>query len=339
MSHSSSARPGAGASRSLAPRPLHLGRLPVDGKIASVRYHAPRPGARAHLTDELPQHRIELNEPLFTAAWTAWYFAVGAHSQGVVKVCVWDDLTICLARTSRTPIGSDPMKYLPLRVVCLSVLLGVASPALADPIQFTFTGTLGLHSALTYADGTTIDLSFQPFTVTGTTVGADPRLNELSQAQQDGFSSFLLGAMTWEVGDLVTLTTEPGGGYRYTENYSATPEGRAVTLIGLRGWDPNQQDLIGFLLQIAPTPAAPQSVPPEPTALGTLEQFATIAPFIPFYMSNQAGDLLTLGASGGSLARNIQITSGEITTVPEPATLALLAMGAGALFVRTRHRH
>lgn len=214
------------------------------------------------------------------------------------------------------------------RWLLVLVALSWATVAQATPVAYTFSGTLGLRSALTEANGATADLIGIAFTVTGTT---------LDLPTPAGYrTGMFLATSRYDFGAFGSFQTDEGGDLFMEMNMTTDPT-VAISRVGLALWYPSTLDgLQGFMVDINPIVGVSLAAP---IAIGTVDPIDPVAHTSSFFrsMANAEGQRLLIGANLQPTQALLTIDHVDVHDAPEPATLTLLALGFGLLV--TRHRH
>jgi hypothetical protein len=218
-------------------------------------------------------------------------------------------------------------------LLLLASLLVAAVPAQADPIAFTFTGTLNQFSSLTRADGTLVDLSFAPFTVTGVTTG----LSALWRPDQSWSTRVAAFSATsvWDFGIYGTALSIKD----YVEYFD--PTNHQLFSIALDDWSPARlmflgADLRGLQVYFDPR-SVPVTNPTAPTPLGQLAQYTGGPTAETFALPTTDNGTIVDKFTGYQGAQG-SVTSVRIDPVSEPATLLLVGLGAAGAVLRSRRR-
>lgn len=212
------------------------------------------------------------------------------------------------------------------------LMLLMAAPTQASPIEFSFTGTLTRFSTITKANGDVIDMSFAPFTVTGFTTGIDPGWVGANRAWTDFNAHPFSAVATWDFG----INGKAIADMDYVE-YSVAGSNLLGSVALDYGWNPNRVMSFDALrgLQVRFDPVAIDWSLTDPTPLGQLHQFTAQQFFSTFSLTMTDGGTFTSRFSGLE-GTQMSITSVEVKEVPEPATLLLVSLGMGLLFRRRR---
>ncbi len=225
------------------------------------------------------------------------------------------------------------MRFIVAFVSCLVI----ATPAMADPFTFTFTGTMGKVAQLTHADGTIVDLGLSPVTITGFITGVDPLWTAFSPTGSlidiKRLATSFVATTTYDFGTLGSFTTQND---HYVERYQFAANGfdRELTRIGLYAWSPGDLDQAGFTIGLAPVAAAPFSDSPVPFDVGDVTPLNTISNLHTLFNPTSGERLFFALAVNG---QQMQITS-TVAGTPEPASGLLLLLG-GTIAGILRRRH